>query len=259
MSVADRVPAARVTLPVSALVMGVLAWWAAVEAFSIPAFLLPSPVAVAGRLAASPGLFAANALVTFERVIIGGGVGIVAGFCLAVFVSQASWLRRAVVPYLVTLRVLPTISVAPLLLIYYGTGFTTGVIFVALITFFPMVVNTTAGLTSVPAHHLDLLESVGASWWKVLVHLRLPHAVPDVFAGLKQSATLAVVGAVVAEWVVATNGLGTVILLASEQVQPAVMLAAVAVLFVEGLALYGVVAFCQRRVVWSERSGASQR
>ena len=238
------------TLPVCALAVGILAWWAAVEAFAIPPFLLPSPVRVAGLLAASPDLFVTNALVTFERVIVGGGVGIAAGFCLGVVVSRAPWLRRALVPYLVTLRVLPTIAVAPLLLIYYGTGFTTGVVFVALITFFPIVVNATAGLGSVPTQYLDLLDSVAASSWDAFFHVRLPNALPDLFAGLKQSVTLAVVGAVVAEWVVATDGLGTVILLASEGVQPALMIAAVAVLFVEGLALYGVITLIQRRVVW---------
>src|SRR5699024_8729203 len=132
--------------------------------------------------------------------------------------------RRALMPYLVTLRVLPTIAVAPLLLIYYGTGFTTGVIFVALITFFPMVVSTVAGFSTVPSEYRSLLESVDAGAQNAFFHVRLPSALPDVFAGLKQSVTLAVIGAVVAEWVVATSGLGTVILLASEQVQPALML-----------------------------------
>lgn len=252
MSVAERVPAADVVLPFCALAVGVLAWWAAVAWLAVPAFLLPSPVAVITQLADSPVLFAANAWVTFERIAIGGGVGIASGFGLAVLVSHASWLRRALVPYLVTLRVLPTIAVAPLLLIYFGTGFTTGVVFVALITFFPMVVSTTAGLADVPERYLDLLDSVDASPREAFLRVRLPHALPDVFAGLKQSVTLAVVGAVVAEWVVATEGLGTLILLASEQVQTAVMIAAVAVLFVEGMALYSVVAFLQRRVLWSD-------
>lgn len=252
MSVAERVPAARMTLPVCALALGVLTWWAVVTVFAIPAFLLPSPVAVAAHLADSPELFVANAVITFERIVVGGAVGIASGFCLGVLVARVSWFRRALVPYLVTLRVLPTIAVAPLLLIYYGTGFTTGVVFVALITFFPMVVSTIAGLSTAPSEYRALLESVDAGAWNAFFHVRLPSALPDVFAGLKQSVTLAVIGAVVAEWVVATSGLGTVILLASEQVQPALMLAAVAVLFVEGLALYGAVAAVQRRVVWNE-------
>ncbi|HET7323593.1 MAG TPA: ABC transporter permease subunit, partial [Halococcus sp.] len=196
MSVAERVPAAGVVLPSCALAVAVLAWWAVVVTFSIPDFLLPSPVAVAAQLTESPKLFAVNAWITFERIAIGGTVGIVSGFCLAVLVSHVSWLRRALVPYLVTVRVLPTIAVAPLLLIYYGTGFTTGVIFVALITFFPMVVSTTAGLARVPARYLDLLDSVNAGSRKAFLHVRLPHALPDVFAGLKQSVTLAVIGAV---------------------------------------------------------------
>ena len=144
----------------------------------------------------------------------------------------------------------PKLAVAPLLLIYLGTGFTTGAVFVALITFFPMVVNAVAGLDSVPRRYHDLFASVDAGALATFVHLRLPYALPAIFAGLKQSVALAVVGAVVAEWVVATNGLGARVLVALEDVQTDVMFAATVVLFAEGLVLYGVVAAVERRVLW---------
>lgn len=243
---AERVPRITdVVLPVSALGVGVLVWWAMTVVLDVPAFLLPSPTAVASRLSGAPELFVRNAWFTLKKILYGGAAGAAVGFVLAVVIASVPWFRRAVYPYLVTVRVLPKIAVAPLLLIYLGTGTTTAVVFVALITFFPLVLSTAAGLDRMPAEQRDLLRSVDANAISAFVRVRLPYALPDVFAGLKQSVTLATIGAVIAEWVVADSGLGFLILLASENVQTDLMLAAVFVLVLEGLALYGVVAAIQ--------------
>jgi NitT/TauT family transport system permease protein len=249
-SVAERVPVPNVVLPVAGLVAGLCAWWAVAVVVGLPPYLLPTPDAVAARFVGNPRLYATSARLTLQRALLGGGIGVVAGCCLAVVVVQVPLARRAVVPYLVAARVVPKLAVAPLLLIYLGTGFTTGAVFVALITFFPMVVNAVAGLDSVPGRYRDLFSSVDATAFETFVHLRVPYALPSLFAGLKQSVALAVVGAVVAEWVVATDGLGALILFALEDVQTDVMFAATVVLFVEGLVLYGLVAAVERRVVW---------
>ncbi len=234
--------------PASALCAGVALWWAITALGDIPSFLLPAPDAVAARLLGNPELYLVNALYTLEKVVYGGAIGIGAGISLAAFVAYVPWFRRAVYPYLVTVRVLPKLAIAPLLLIYLGTGMTTAIVFVALITFFPLVLNTAAGLDRTPTAHHDLLRSVDAGPIERILYVDVPYAVPDIFAGLKQSVTLAVVGAVVAEWVVADNGLGFLILMGSENVRPDVMLAALVVLLFVGLALYGVVVLVQRCV-----------
>jgi NitT/TauT family transport system permease protein len=249
-SVAERVPAPNFVLPVVALAVGVGVWWAATVLLELPAYLLPAPDAVVARFLGNPGLYADSARLTLQRALLGGGIGVLFGLFVAVVVVQLPLVRRAVVPYLVAARVVPKLAVAPLLLIYLGTGFTTGAVFVALITFFPMVVNGVAGLDSAPRRYHDLFASVDAGVVATFVHLRVPYALPAVFAGLKQSVALAVVGAVVAEWVVATNGLGSLILFALEDVQTDVMFAATVVLFLEGFLLYGLVATAERRVVW---------
>jgi NitT/TauT family transport system permease protein len=151
-------------------------------------------------------------------------------------------------PYLVAARVLPKVAVAPLLLLYIGLGFDTAVLFVALVAFFPMVVSTLAGVQRTPETQLDLMRSVDAGRLRTFLAVELPFALPDVFAGVKQSMTLAVVGATIAEWVVATEGLGYLILVASENVQPDVMLASLVVLVTIGLTLYGAVVALQRVV-----------
>ncbi|AZH26742.1 ABC transporter permease [Haloplanus aerogenes] len=250
MSVAERVPFPGIVLPLSALIGAVAVWWALTVALAIPPFLLPSPAAVAARLVGNPDLYLTNAVETLRKILVGGAAGIAVGFSLALLVWAVPLLKRAIYPYLVAARVLPKIAVAPIFLIYFGVGFETAILFVALIVFFPVVVGTAAGLDRTPESHLDLLRSVDAGAVQTFLHVRLPHALPDVFAGVKQSVTLAVVGAVVAEWILSNDGLGSLILVASENVQVDVMLAALTVLLCVGLCLYGGVALCYRAVAW---------
>ncbi|MFC7222803.1 ABC transporter permease [Halalkalicoccus sp. GCM10025322] len=234
-------------LPLGAFVAGIVGWWAMTVAFSVPSFLLPSPVDVVSLLVGNPELYARNALFTLEKILYGGTTGVVGGFVLAVCMAYLPWFRRAVYPYLVTARVLPKIAIAPVLLIYLGTGTGTAVVFVALIAFFPLVLSTVAGLDRTPPEQRALLRSVNAGRIRTALHVDLRYALPDVFAGLKQSVTLSVIGAVIAEWIVADDGLGFLILLGSENVRADVMIAALVVLVVEGLALYAIVAWIQRR------------
>lgn len=246
--VPGRVRAAKGDLlyPVAALVLGVACWWAMAVALDVPPFLLPPPDVVAARLLGNPELYLVNAWYTLEKIVYGGATGALVGFVLAVLLVSIPWFRRAIYPYLVTVRVVPKIAIAPLLLIYLGTGTATAIVFVALVAFFPLALSTAAGLDRMPREQRDLLRSVNAGPVRTFVRVRLPYALPDVFAGLKQSVTLSVVGAVVAEWVVADDGLGHLILLASENVRTDVLLAALVVLLVEGLVLYGGVVVLQR-------------
>lgn len=234
--------------PASVLCAGIAVWWAITTLVGIPPFLLPPPDAVAAQLFGNAPLYAVNAWYTLQKVVYGGGVGVVGGFLLAVLVAYVPVFRRAVYPYLVTVRVLPKLAIAPLLLIYLGTGMGTAILFIALITFFPLVLSTAAGFDRAPDEQRDLLRSVGAGAIERIVYVDVPHAIPDIFAGLKQSVTLAVVGAVVAEWIVADSGLGFLLLLGAENVRPAVMLAALVVLLLEGLLLYGGIVLAQRTV-----------
>jgi ABC-type nitrate/sulfonate/bicarbonate transport system permease component len=250
MSVADRVPIPDVTIPVAGLVVAVACWWVVVVAFAVPPVVLPSPPAVAARLVGAPELYLTHAVETLRKILVGGAVGVLSGFVLAIAVSTIPLLKRAIHPYLVAVRVLPKVAVAPVFLIYFGVGFGTAVLFVAVVVFFPVVVGTAAGLSRAPDAHIELLRSVDADPLQTFLSVRLPHALPDVFAGLKQSVTLSVVGAVVAEWILSNDGLGSLILTASENAQADVMLAALAVLLPVGLGLYAGVTLCQRAVAW---------
>ena len=232
------------------------AWWALTVVGDLPAFFLPPPDAVVGRLTGNPGLYLRNALFTLEKVVGGGAIGVVGGFVLAIAITYVSLLRKILLPYLVTIRVLPKIAIAPLLLIYMGTGMETAIVFVALIAFFPMVLNAAAGFERAPRTHRDLLRSVDAPPLKTFAHVTLPYALPDIFAGLKQSVTLAVVGAIVAEWIVADSGLGYLVLIGSENLQTDMMIAALFAMLALGLVLYGSVVLLQQ---WIRRAGFEMR
>lgn len=246
--------AERVLYPLGVLAVGVAAWMAFVAAFDVPQYLLPPPTAVARRIVGDPGLYLESTLHTLEKVVAGGAVGIAIGLALGMAVGLAPTLWRALSPYLVAARVLPTISIAPLLLVYLGVGFWTGVSFVALMVLFPMAVSTAAGMRRTPDDALDLMRSVNASRWQTVLLVRLRYAVPDIVAGLRQAATLAVVGAILAEWVVSTSGLGYLILISSENVRPDVMLASLVLVFAVGFSLYGLVSLVGNRFLRATRA-----
>lgn len=244
--------AVDVLAPIAALAILVGVWAGLTTYAAIPPYLLPSPGAVAARLVGNPDLYATNALATLRRILYGGAVGIASGFALAVAIVAVRPLRYALLPYVVTVRVLPKIAIAPVLLIYLGTGPRTSVLFIGLITFFPMVLNTVAGFGRLNRQYADLLRSVDANPIRTFATVRLRFATPEIVSGLKQSVTLAVVGAVVAEWVVVDDGLGSLVLVASENLLTDVMIAALVVLLLEGLVLYGLVVVLERRLLWEE-------
>jgi len=240
----------RVLVPLTALVAGIAVWWLLVRIAAVPRVLLPSPAAIAGQLATHPELYLSHAAYTLRSVLVGAGAGIAGGVVLGIALGLSRALRRMLLPYLVAARVTPKIAVAPLLLVYLGTGDLTGLAFVALIAFFPATISTLAGVDRTPRLHLDLLRSVDAGRLATLRHVRLRHAIPDIAAGIKQSTALGFVGAIVAEWILGTPGLGSLLVVGAETVQPSVLLAALAVLFVLGLSLYGAVAALLTRIAW---------
>jgi NitT/TauT family transport system permease protein len=251
MTLVDRVPVNRVVLLVFTFALVLVVWWAATALGSIPPFVLPPPTAVVDRLIGRPHLYLESATATLAKVFVGGGLGIGIGLALALAMWTVPLFRRTIYPYLVAIRVLPKVAIAPVLLLYFGLGFDTAVMFVAAASFFPMVVSTTAGFERVPKRQRDLLRSVDAGPVRTTLAVDLPYALPDVFAGVKQSVTLAVVGAVIAEWVVSTEGLGYLVLIGSESVQPSIMLAALSVLIAMGVSLYAAVVALQRWLSWT--------
>lgn len=236
----------RLLAPLAVFVALLLGW--AVAATRAPPILLPSPAVVADTILAEPGTFAEATAVSAVTAFGGLVLGAVVGLTLA-FVSVGSTPGRAVVePAVVGFRIAPLTAVAPLVFLWFGTGIGVRVVLVSLMTTFPVTVASIDGLRSTPQAYLDLLESVGASGRLAFLAVRLPAALPSVFAGLKLGAALSVTGTIVAELLTLRRGLGARVWEAGRFVRTAELFAYLVVIAVFGVVFYGAAALLEQRI-----------
>jgi ABC-type nitrate/sulfonate/bicarbonate transport system permease component len=231
-----------------ALVAG--AWEVLVRVQQVPLYLVPPPSAIAARWLRDPGFFVVEGSISLAEalggLLVGGGVAFVAGLLMA----RVSWLERGLLPLAIVLKMTPVIVLAPLFVLWFGFGPAPRVLIAALLTFFPVLIGVVAGLRSPPAAARDVLLTLDARALDEIVLLRLPAALPQLFAALKVSATLALLSAVIAEWVGGDRGLGRAILLANSNLDTPTTLAGVVTLAVIGIAMVGGLALLERRLVF---------
>ena len=194
--------------PVIAIVALVGIWQLVCTLSIVPAYLLPSPVSVAGALAEDSALLAGHAATSLAEAAAGLACGIALGFAAALLMERFEVARRAFYPLVVLTQTVPTVAIAPLLVLWFGYGMLPKVVLIVVATFFPITVGLTGGFDAVDSDEVDLMRSMGASWWQVMWHVKLPSALPHFFSGLEISATYAIVGAVIAEWLGGFSGLG---------------------------------------------------
>jgi NitT/TauT family transport system permease protein len=220
----------------------------------------PAPSAVLRELAAEPGLFARNALVTLYEA----GAGLVIAAAVALLFAAAALhsrlLDRLLTPLVVVSQTIPVIALAPLLVLWIGYGAPPRVAICALIAFFPMAVTALEGFRATDPQLLLLLRSVGARRWDVFWRVHVPGAAPFLAAGLRTGVTLSLVGAVVAEWTGTDRGLGFLVLSANSRMATTQEFAAIFVITLLGLAAYGAVVLLERKLCWwSEPAHAGRR
>lgn len=252
----SRVRAWLPPLIVFAVVAGAWAMYA-----SSHHFVLPTIGSMWTSLSDNPGMYWANFLTTLKEVAIGAAGGIAFAFILAVIMAELPLFERAVMPLMVTLMVTPVVAIAPALVIAFGFGPAPKYIVTGLVVFFPMLVNSVAGLRDVDAQTLDVLTTLHASRWEIFRHLRLPGSMPFVFAGLRIALPLAVVGATVAEFAAAgqESGLGALITVASSQPNLPVIWSGILLLCALGVGLVAVLALLRSRVLWWDNEAALKR
>jgi NitT/TauT family transport system permease protein len=192
-----------------------------------------------------------NTWPTFVAIGLGFTYAFIVGFAIAVGIAFSRTVREITYPFLIVAQILPKIAFAPLFLIWFGFGLTPKIVIAALIAFFPIVINTAKGLTSVDPELLQYLDSLGASPREKFMRVSLPWAMPYIFAALKISITLAIVGAVVGEFVAAGEGLGYVINSANIALDTQLMFAAITVLSVLGVLMFMAVVAVERLVTKS--------
>lgn len=199
--------AASVAAPVT-LVALIIIWQLVCSVGLVPSFLLPSPVAVVQALIGDWQLLLGHALTSFAEAAAGLAAGVALGVLAAVAMDRFEVLYRALYPLVVLTQTIPTVAIAPLLVLWFGYGMLPKVVLIVVATFFPITVGVLGGFRSVDPDKIDLMRSMGASWWQIMRHAKLPGALPQFFSSLKISAAYAIVGAVIAEWLGGFSGLG---------------------------------------------------
>ena len=243
-------------LIVLSILLLVLLWQCITWLGNFPTFILPSPSQVAIRFAQAimDGSLLRNTLVTLLEVLLGLALGISVATVLGYLLARSLRLERFLSPYIVASQSIPIVAIAPLLVIWFGPGLSSKVLVCALIVFFPVLVNTVVGVRTVPEDLRDLMRSLQATRWQTLKNLELPAALPVFLGGLRIGATLAVIGAVVGEFVGAKSGLGFLVNVGRGVYDTALVFVAVFTLIAMALILYGLVAIIEKRLLrWQQR------
>jgi NitT/TauT family transport system permease protein len=231
--------------------LGVLAVWEiVVTTLRVKAVLLPRPTAIARVLWSQGPLILEHMWPTFYQIVLGFLLSLAGGVLMAVLITYSRVVRRGFYPLIVISQIVPKVAVAPLFVVWFGLGDLSRLLLAFLIAFFPIVINTATGLTSVDDDFVRMGRAYMGTRWHIFTKIRLPHALPLIFGGMKISITLAVIGVVVAEFVAAQRGIGYLIVMANGLLDTPLMMAAITALSVMGLALYGAVAALERMVVY---------
>ena len=224
-------------------------WEIATRALKLPRYVLPPPSAIWSDFWARYPSMLSAAATTASEIVMGFAIAVVISIPLAVLISYSRPVERMALPLIVALQIIPKIAIAPLFIIWFGFGLAPKLLLVFLLCFFPIVVSATTGFKSVPSDILDLARSTGASEFLIFRKIRLPHALPSIFTGLKVAATLATTAAIVAEFVASDRGLGYMLLQFNGNLETGMVFATVLILSFIGVALYFTVELVERRVV----------
>src|SRR3954454_16845955 len=237
------------------IVVLVVLWEVLTRAFEVPNFLLPAPTDVARLMVAEWPLIQMHSLVSIGGILSGYFAAALFALIVSALMIRFPLFERLIMPIFVGLQSVPKIAIAPLILVWVGAGTGSKILVVASIAFFPIVINTMAGFKEDDRGLTDVFRSVDASERQMFFRLRLPYAMPYIFAGLRIATTLAVLGAIVAEWLAASNGLGYLVLSGSFNFNTARSFAAIIVLAVIGTTFFAVMSWIERLVSW-KRHGA---
>ncbi len=223
-------------------------WKFVIFIFDYPTFVLPSPESIARELfvGLANGLFIKHAYVTFLETVLGftmgGAFGVILGYAFGKFPR----VELLFSPYIIALQTVPKVALAPLLVLWFGYGLGSKIVIAGLITFFVLFVNVMVGVRSVETNMVNLMRSIKANAWQFFLLVEVPHSLPMIFAGAKAGITLAIIGAIVGEFMGSKEGLGYLLVWASGQFDMPLIVASVVILTLMGLGLYKIIALLER-------------
>lgn len=239
-----RWPASTNSILLSAVLL--LGWEFGVRVGDVPTYLLPPPSVIFARMLSEYDQILYHTWITTIEVVVGFGLSILVSIPLAAILSQFRSVERAVYPILVASQTIPKVAIAPLIVVWFGFGPVPKILIAFLICFFPIVIDALIGFRSTPKEVIWLARSMGAPRWRIFLNFQVPGALPNIFAGLKVASTLAVVGAVVGEFVAADRGLGYQLILANGTLDVSLSFAVLVVLSLLGIALFAIVDLMER-------------
>jgi len=240
-----------------AILLGALClvlWEGAIWLFKIEPFVLPAPSAIALVMIEQYAALAEAARVTAEEILLGFALSALTGVAVAIVIARFEVFGRALYPLIVLFQNVPKVALAPIFILWFGYDLAPKVLLIVVIAFFPVAIGMLSGLQSVDPSLVSLMRSVGAGPGTILKRVRVPHALPQLMAGLKVAVTLSVIGAIVGEFAGASAGLGYIIQFASTQLETALVFAAILVVSVLGLVFYYAVEAAERFLIpWAPK------
>ena len=232
--------------PLAAIGLFFALWEAGVWLFKVPPFLLPPPSRVFAVMWENAPTLLKHARATVTIIVVGFGISTCIGIPIALAVSFVPAFRRIVYPIIVFSQVIPKIAIAPLFVIWFGFGFLPKVLIAVLVSFFAIVLQATVGFTSIRPEPLRVARTMGAGPWVLFVKIRLPHALPNIFAGLKLAMASSAIGAILGEFIASQEGLGYMVLVANGEMNTPLAFAGMLLLAMVGVLLYFVVEVVER-------------
>jgi len=243
--------------PLMLVISLVILWQILVRYFEVPNFLLPAPTDIVRLMIDEWSLIQMHSLSTIWSITTGYAAATIFALLVSAFMIRFPLFERLIMPIFVGLQSVPKIAIAPLILVWVGAGPGSKILVVASIAFFPIVINTMAGFKEVDRGLTDVFRSVDANERQMFFRLRLPYAMPYIFAGLRIATTLSVLGAIVAEWLAASNGLGYLVLSGSFNFNTARSFAAIIALAVIGTTFFASMSWLERTISW-KREGSDE-
>jgi NitT/TauT family transport system permease protein len=241
--------------PLLLVIFLVVLWQVLARWLEIPPFLLPAPTDIVTLMIAEWSLIQMHSVSTVGSIITGYLAAATFALAVSALMIRFRLMERLIMPIFVGLQSVPKIAIAPLILVWVGAGVGSKIMVVASIAFFPIVINTMAGFKEVDRTLTDVFRSVDASERQMFFRLRLPYAMPYIFAGLRIATTLSVLGAIVAEWLAASNGLGYLVLSGSFNFNTARSFAAIIMLAIIGTAFFSFMSWLEKMMSW-KREGS---
>ena len=237
-------------LPATVAIVLLSLWEAAVRGLGIRSIILPSPSAILEVMVTRYDLLLTHLWPSLYLTLLGFVLSVVGGVSVAILITYSRILREGFFPIIVISQVIPKVSIAPLFIVWFGTGTMSSLLLAFLVAFFPMTINAAMGFQSIDEEIHRMARTFMGSRWQIFWKIRMPNALPHIFAGMKISITLAIIGVIVSEFVASQEGIGYLIKLAGGLLDTPLMMAAITVLSIGGLALYGIIAQAETKAIY---------